>query len=73
MSLSLMACHPRMEEPSKPRPSSKVSSEISLIGNEQCCQVPGQSMNRRSTMTALDSAPSASASLGVMLFLCLWG
>jgi hypothetical protein len=37
MSLSLMACHPRMEEPSKPMPSSKVLSLISLAGYEQCC------------------------------------
>ena len=42
MSLSLMACHPRMLEPSKPSPSSKMSGVTSLIGIEKCCQVPGK-------------------------------
>ena len=53
MSLSLIACQPRIEEPSKPMPSSKVPSSISPIGYEQCCQMPGQSVNRRSTISTL--------------------
>jgi hypothetical protein len=55
MSLSLIACQPRIEEPSKPRPFSKMLSSISLIGYEQCCHWPGQSVNRRSTMRTLFS------------------
>src|SRR5215472_10216775 len=53
MSLSLIACQPRIDEPSKPRPSSNTPSVISDIGNVQCCHTPGQSTNRRSATTAL--------------------
>src|SRR4051794_35548286 len=48
MSLSLMACQPRMLEPSKPRPSSKTSSSSLETGIVKCCQMPGKSMNRMS-------------------------
>lgn len=63
MSLSWMPCQPRIEEPSKPRPSSNTSSPIAPIGKLQCCHVPGQSMNRRSTITALFFFASSRACL----------
>src|SRR5436190_1644342 len=47
-----MPIHPRIEEPSKPRPSLNVSSFHKSIGNEQCCQVPSMSTNFRSTISA---------------------
>src|SRR3989442_671589 len=50
MSLSLMAWKPRIDEPSNPRPSVNVSSSSSFNGIEKCCQVPGRSVNRTSTI-----------------------
>ena len=41
MSDSLIACQPRMDEPSKPKPSSKMSSVSSASGMVKCCQMPG--------------------------------
>ena len=38
MSDSLMPIQPRIDEPSKPRPSSNVSSSQRSMGKEQCCQ-----------------------------------
>ncbi len=64
MSLSLMACQPRMLEPSKPRPSSKMSSVSLFAGMVKCCQMPGKSMNRRSTALTSFSRHSAKTSLG---------
>ena len=49
MSLSLMAWNPRMDEPSKPRPSRIISSSSVAAGIEKCCQVPGRSQNFTST------------------------
>src|SRR5882724_169998 len=49
MSLSLMAWKPRMDEPSKPRPSLIISSSSVAAGIEKCCQVPGRSQNFTST------------------------
>ena len=42
MSDSLIACQPRMEEPSKPKPWSKLSSVSSLTGSVVCCHRPGK-------------------------------
>ena len=42
MSDSLIACQPRMLEPSKPKPRSKVSSSSSRAGTEKCCHRPGK-------------------------------
>src|SRR5467141_1252985 len=50
MSLSLMAWKPRIDEPSNPKPSVNVSSASSFNGIEKCCQVPGRSVNRTSTI-----------------------
>src|SRR5690242_6896366 len=44
MSDSLIACQPRMEEPSKPKPWSKDSVVSSEIGRVVCCHRPGKSM-----------------------------
>src|SRR5437762_8978070 len=49
MSLSLIAWKPRIDEPSNPRPSVKVSSSSCFSGIEKCCQVPGRSVKRTST------------------------
>ena len=50
MSDSLIACQPRMLEPSKPRPSSNMPASNSSAGIEKCCQVPGKSTNLKSTI-----------------------
>jgi hypothetical protein len=55
MSETLIACQPRIEEPSKPTPSLNVSSSQDSIGNEQCCHDPSRSVNLRSTISALCS------------------
>src|SRR5947207_10038008 len=49
MSLALMARQPRMLEPSKPRPSLKISSLYSVRVVVKCCQEPGRSVNLKST------------------------
>ena len=48
MSEALMAFQPRMLEPSKPRPSVKMSSLYSVSVVVKCCQVPGRSVNLKS-------------------------
>src|SRR2546427_10819344 len=50
MSLSLIAWNPRIDEPSNPTPSANTASVSSLSGSEKCCQVPGRSVNRTSTI-----------------------
>src|SRR2546425_9544852 len=50
MSLSLMAWKPRIDEPSNRKPSVNVASSSSFNGIEKCCQVPGRSVNRTSTI-----------------------
>src|SRR3954471_18778906 len=52
MSDASMDFQPRMEEPSKPKPSTKTSSVNSAIGQEKCCQVPKVSTNLTSTILA---------------------
>ncbi len=52
MSEASMLFQPRMEEPSKPRPSAKASSVSSLMGMLKCCQVPKVSTNFMSTIFA---------------------
>jgi len=64
MSDSEMPCQPRIEEPSKPSPSSKASSPNALRGSVMCCQVPSRSQNLRSTIFALVSPAHSSASRG---------
>src|SRR5580658_9096643 len=52
MSEASMDFQPRMEEPSKPKPSLKTSSVNSLMGTLKCCQVPKVSTNLTSTIFA---------------------
>src|SRR5579863_15855 len=66
MSLSLIACQPRMLEPSNPEPSSKSFSVNSIVGMAKCCHVPGRSMNLKSTISTLFFLTNSSNSLGVM-------
>ena len=49
MSDSLIAWNPRIEEPSKPSPSEKVSSPNVDAGMVKCCMTPGRSQKRTST------------------------
>jgi hypothetical protein len=62
MSESWIACQPRIEEPSKPSPSSNAVSSNALTGRDTCCQVPSRSQNFRSTITARVSFAHSSAS-----------
>src|SRR5215207_6562786 len=57
MSLASMDFQPRMEEPSKPKPSSKTSSVNSPRGTLKCCQVPKVSTN----LTSIILTPSLRA------------
>ena len=65
MSDSWMAWNPRIDEPSNPKPSAKLSSVSSLTGIEKCCMRPGRSQKRRSTILTPLSLASARTSLGV--------
>src|SRR6266542_1755613 len=55
MSEAWIACHPRIDEPSNPSPSSNTPSVSSYSGMEKCCQMPTKSMNFRSTYVAFFS------------------
>ena len=55
MSDSLMAWKPRIDEPSKFRPSSKTASSKDETGTVKCCMMPGRSQNR----TSIISTPSS--------------
>src|SRR5262245_59098868 len=68
MSEALIGCQPRTDEPSKPRPSSKSSSERRLMGIVVCCQMPGRSMNFRSTNLQSWFLASWITSFGFMVF-----
>src|SRR5437764_10636718 len=48
MSEALITLQPRMLEPSKPRPSVKISSLYSVSVVVKCCQVPSRSQNLKS-------------------------
>jgi hypothetical protein len=67
MSDSWISWKPRIEEPSNPKPSSKLSSVSSDTGMEKCCIKPGRSQNRRSTTWASASLASVRTSLGVLI------
>jgi len=58
---------PRMEEPSKPRPSLKEFSFNSLKGRVKCCQVPKVSTNFTSTILAPAFLAISKACLGVLM------
>src|SRR5438067_3810181 len=72
MSEAAMPFQPRIEEPSKPRPSVKISSLYSLSVVVKCCQVPRRSQNLKSTslipwsLTILDTSDGLK-SLGMVL------
>src|SRR5262249_53820584 len=68
MSDALIGCQPRIDDPSKPNPSSKIASSYSLIGIVKCCQVPRRSMNFKSTASACCSRAKRTASLGVIAY-----
>src|SRR2546427_7151150 len=65
MSLSLIAWNPRIDEPSNPTPSANTASVSSLSGSEKCCQVPGRSVNRTSTICTPASFALRITSAGV--------
>ena len=62
MSDSEIPCQPRIDEPSKPRPSSNADSSNARIGSVMCCHVPSRSQNFRSTIWAVVSRAHSSAS-----------
>src|SRR5213083_2575180 len=73
MSLASIDFQPRIEEPSKPRPSLKESSDSSLIGKVKCCQVPKVSTNFTSTIFAPCFLASSNTCLGLpMLGFCFF-
>jgi len=61
MSDSEMPCQPRIDDPSKPSPSSKADSSNARTGRVMCCHVPSRSQNFRSTMAARVSEAHSSA------------
>ena len=69
-----MDFHPRMEEPSKPRPSAKISSVNSRMGQLKCCQVPKVSTNLMSIILAPLFLANSITLLGVLIiwFLFVW-
>src|SRR5881409_2947993 len=66
MSDSLMLCHPRIDDPSKPKPLWNDASFSSWVGKEQCCQRPGKSMNLMSMILIFWSLQSCKTSDGFM-------
>src|SRR5579875_2447956 len=70
MSLSWISWKPRIEEPSKPTPSSKLSASSAEGGTEKCCHSPGRSVNRRSIIAILSSLIVRKTSSAVLK---VWG
>src|SRR6185436_13318754 len=67
MSEASMDFQPRMEEPSKPKPSAKTASFNSLMGQLKCCQVPKVSTNLMSTIRAPCFLAISITLLGVLM------
>src|SRR5579862_3776939 len=67
MSEASMLFQPRMLEPSKPKPSLKISSVNSRIGQLKCCQVPKVSTNLISTILAPLFLANSITFLGVLI------
>src|SRR5436190_11410666 len=67
MSEASMLFQPRMEAPSKPSPSEKISSVSSRMGQVKCCQVPKVSTNLISTILAPLFLASSTMLLGVLI------
>ena len=62
MSDSLIAWKPRIDEPSKPRPSSNTDWSNDETGTVKCCMMPGRSQKRTSTISTPSSAMNLSSS-----------
>src|SRR5678816_4866461 len=69
MSEASMLFQPRMLEPSKPKPSEKISSVNSRMGQLKCCQVPKVSTNLMSTILAPLFLANSITLLGVLISL----
>ena len=67
MSEAWIACQPRIDDPSNPRPSSNTASLSSSIGMVKCCQMPRKSLNFRSTNCALFCLARSRACFGVIV------
>src|SRR6516164_629068 len=67
MSEASMLFQPRMLEPSKPKPSVKISSVNSRMGQLKCCQVPKVSTNLMSTILAPLFFANSITLLGVLM------
>src|SRR5438552_2917447 len=66
MSEALMGCQPRIELPSKKKPSLKDSACNFAIGIVVCCQIPSRSTNLKSTIFAPFFSAYFTASAAVM-------
>src|SRR5262249_1871796 len=66
-----MLFQPRMLEPSKPRPSVKISSVNSRMGQGKCCQVPKVSTNLMSIILAPFFLAFSITLLGVLIYGCM--
>src|SRR5918993_3466675 len=62
MSDSWIAWKPRIEEPSKARPSSKTDWSKDETGTVKCCITPGRSQKRTSTISTPSSVMNLSSS-----------
>src|SRR5438445_10381543 len=71
MSEALITFQPRMLEPSKPRPSVKMSSLYSVSVVVKCCQEPGRSVNLKSTSFTSRSLIILETSVEVYLLLSI--
>src|ERR1041385_1587460 len=73
MSEASMDFQPRMEEPSKPKPSVKTSSFSSEMGQLKCCPVPKVSTNLMSTILAPCFLAISITLLGLLMDCFFWG
>src|SRR6267154_3534902 len=69
MSEASMLFQPRMLEPSKPKPSEKISSVSSRMGQLKCCQVPKVSTNLMSIILAPLFLANSITLLGVLILI----
>src|SRR6185503_14722599 len=72
MSEASMDFHPRMDDPSKPKPSVNTSSVNSAMGQLKCCQVPKVSTNFTSTILAPCFLASSITPFGVLMSRDCW-
>src|SRR5689334_24840914 len=69
MSEASMLFQPRMLEPSKPKPSEKISSVNSRMGQLKCCHVPKVSTNLISIILAPFFLANSTTLLGVLIYM----